>query len=74
MSKDLSILTGTASPLDLMCSYGDEANQIDDIRYGSKGSEFLLLVLSHGGYWNPEYDHTHAKEISCVLTGAGWTF
>jgi acetyl esterase/lipase len=73
MSEDLSILSRTANPPDLTLSYGDHADQVADIRYGSKGSELPLLVLIHGGFWKPEYDRAHAEAMSCALAEAGWT-
>jgi pimeloyl-ACP methyl ester carboxylesterase len=73
MSEDLSILSRTANPPDLSLSYGDHADQIADIRYGSKGSELPLVVLIHGGFWKPEYDRAHAEAMSCALAEAGWT-
>lgn len=73
MSEDLSILSRTASPPDLTLSYGDHADQVADIRYGSKGDELALIVLIHGGFWKPEYDRAHAEAMSCALAEAGWT-
>lgn len=73
MTEDLSILSRTANPPDLTLAYGDHADQIADIRYGSKGSELPLLVLVHGGFWKPEYDRAHAEVMSCALAEAGWT-
>jgi acetyl esterase/lipase len=73
MSEDLSILSRTANLPDLTLSYGDQADQIADIRYGNKGSELPLLVLIHGGFWKPEYDRAHAEAMSSALAEAGWT-
>ena len=73
MSEDLSILSRTANPPDLSLSYGDHADQVADIRYGSAGSELPLLVLVHGGFWKPEYDRAHAEAMSSALAEAGWT-
>jgi len=73
MSEDLSILTRTANPPDATLAYGNEADQIADIRYGKRGSDLALLVLIHGGFWKPEYDRAHAEAMSCALAEAGWT-
>jgi acetyl esterase/lipase len=73
MSEDLSILSRTANPPDLSLRYGDQADQIADIRYGGKGSELPLLVVIHGGFWKPEYDRAHAAAMSYALAEAGWT-
>ncbi len=60
MPEDLSILTRTANPPEVTIRYGDEPDQIADIRYGTRGSDLPLLVLIHGGFWKPEYDRAHA--------------
>ncbi|MFZ6819013.1 alpha/beta hydrolase [Undibacterium sp. Ji22W] len=73
MSEDLSILSRAAKPPDLTLSYGDHADQVADVRYGSQGSELPLLILIHGGFWKPEYDRAHAEAMSCALADAGWT-
>jgi acetyl esterase/lipase len=73
MSEDLSILSRTANPPDLTLSYGDHSDQVADIRYGTKGDELPLLMLTHGGFWKPEYDRAHAEAMSCALAEAGWT-
>jgi acetyl esterase/lipase len=73
MSEDLSILSRTANPPDLSLRYGDQADQIADIRYGGKGSEHPLLIVIHGGFWKPEYDRAHAAAMSYALAEAGWT-
>lgn len=73
MPEDLSILTRTANPPDATIAYGDEADQIADIRYGARGSELPLLVLIHGGFWKPEYDRAHVEVMSTALAEAGWT-
>lgn len=73
MSEDLSVLTRTGNAPDLTLSYGDEPDQVADIRYGRRGSELPLLVLIHGGFWKPEYDRTHTEAMSSALAEAGWT-
>lgn len=73
MTEDLSILSRTATPPDLTLSYGDQADQVADIRYGTRGTELPLLVLIHGGFWKPEYDRAHAEAMSCALAEVGWT-
>lgn len=73
MNEDLSVLTRKASPPDLTLAYGDDADQVADVRYGSRGSELPLLVVIHGGFWKPEYDRAHAEAMSSALAEAGWT-
>jgi acetyl esterase/lipase len=73
MNEDLSILSRTAYPADITLRYGEHADQIADIRYGSRGSKLPLLVLIHGGFWKPEYDRAHVEAMSCALAETGWT-
>lgn len=73
MNEDLSVLTRSASPPDLTLHYGDETDQVADIRYGRRGDELPLLVLIHGGFWKPEYDRAHTEAMSSALAEAGWT-
>ncbi len=73
MPEDLSILTRTASPPNITLAYGDEADQIADLRYGIRGNDLPLLVFIHGGFWKPEYDRAHAEAMSTALAQAGWT-
>jgi len=73
MTEDLSILSRTATAPDLTLRYGEHADQIADIRNGTRGNELPLLVLIHGGFWKPEYDRAHAEAMSCALAEAGWT-
>lgn len=73
MNEDLSVLTRKANPPDLTLAYGDHADQVADVRYGSRGSDSPLLVFIHGGFWKPEYDRAHAEAMSSALAQAGWT-
>ena len=73
MNEDLSVWTRSARPPDLTLAYGDEADQVADIRYGARGSELPLVVLIHGGFWKPEYDRVHVAAMSNALAEAGWT-
>lgn len=73
MNEDLSVLTRTGSLPDLTLAYGEEPDQVADIRYGSRGRELPLLVLIHGGFWKPEYDRTHTEAMSSALAESGWT-
>lgn len=73
MTEDLSVLTRTANSPDVSLCYGDDPDQVADIRYGRRGSELPLVVLIHGGFWKPEYDRAHAEAMSSALAEAGWT-
>jgi acetyl esterase/lipase len=71
--EDLSVLTRKSPPPDQSLSYGDEADQVADIRYGRQGAQLPLVVLVHGGFWKPQYDRAHAGAMSSALADAGWT-
>lgn len=73
MTEDLSVLTRNANPPDVTLRYGDDPDQVADVRYGRRGSELPLVVLIHGGFWKPEYDRAHAEAMSSALAEAGWT-
>jgi acetyl esterase/lipase len=71
--EDLSVLTRKAAPPDQTLAYGEHADQVADVRFGSTGATLPLLVLIHGGFWKPQYDREHAEAMSSALAKAGWT-
>lgn len=73
MTEDLSVLTRTANPPDVTLRFGDDPDQVADVRYGRRGSELPLVVVIHGGFWKPEYDRAHAEAMSSAVAEAGWT-
>ena len=73
MEEDLSVLTRKARAPDATMAYGTHADQIADIRYGTRGAQLPLLVLIHGGFWKPQDDREHAEAMSSALADTGWT-
>jgi acetyl esterase/lipase len=74
LAEDTSILTRPGAPPDVTVSYGEETDQLADIRYGSGSPERQpLIMLIHGGYWRPIYDRHHTNAMSTALAKAGWT-
>ncbi|HEX7114222.1 MAG TPA: alpha/beta hydrolase [Steroidobacter sp.] len=72
--EDTSILTRPGRPPDVTVAYGEEADELADVRYGSGLPERQpLIMLVHGGYWRPTYDRHHTNAMSTALSGAGWT-
>jgi acetyl esterase/lipase len=71
--EDLSVLNRKSTPPDLSLSYGDDPDQVADVRYGRQGAQLPLVVLVHGGFWKPQYDRAHAEAMSSALAEAGWT-
>lgn len=71
---DESVLSRPAGAPDRTVAYGDEPEQIADVRFGRGRPESRpLLVLIHGGFWRPAYDRAHTGPMSDALATAGWT-
>jgi acetyl esterase/lipase len=71
---DLSVLTRPSRPPDEVVAYGNDPDQIADVRYGAEGHHGLPLVLIvHGGFWRPQYDRSHAGPMADAIASAGWT-
>ena len=72
-AEDTSILSRRGHPPDATMTYGTHADQVIDVRRGSRGAELPLVVLVHGGFWRPQYDRVHAEAMSTALAREGWT-
>lgn len=72
-TEDTSILSRRGAPPDTTVTYGTHADNVIDVRRGSRGAELPLVVLVHGGFWRPQYDRAHAEAMSTALAKAGWT-
>lgn len=71
---DRSVLTRAASPPDEVVAYGENADNISDVRFGGEpAAKRPLVVLIHGGFWRPLYDRVHAGPMAVGLVEAGWT-
>ena len=71
---DRSVLTRASRAPDEVVTYGDDPDQVADVRYGDARAEQRPLVLIiHGGFWRPEYDRAHTGPMSEALADAGWT-
>ena len=75
MPDDLSILTRPARLPDQTLSYGPDADQMADVRFGQgiAASHRPLVILIHGGFWRPQYDRTHTGPMADAIAAAGWT-
>lgn len=74
MSEDLSVLTRPSAPPDLTISYGEDADQVADVRYGKQSPErHPLVIIIHGGFWKPIYDRAHTGPMAVALADEGWT-
>ena len=77
---DLSVLTRAARAPDEVVSYGTDADQIADVRFGVKGVGPVedpegrpLVLIIHGGFWRPAYARAHTGPMSEAIAAAGWT-
>lgn len=71
---DLSVLTRPARAPDEVVAYGDDPDQIADVRFGAdRAAERPLVLLVHGGFWRPQYDRSHAGPMAEAIAAAGWT-
>jgi acetyl esterase/lipase len=71
---DDSVLTRRAREPDEVTTYGNDADQIADVRFGVEGASSRPLVLIvHGGFWRPQYDRVHTGPMAEAISVAGWT-
>jgi acetyl esterase/lipase len=74
MADDRSVLTRAASPPDEVVAYGDNTEQIADVRFGDERAEQRpLMLIVHGGFWRPPIDRAHTGPMAEALVAAGWT-
>ncbi len=71
--EDLSVLTRQAKAPDLTLVYGEQQDQVAEIRYGRHGAARPLVILIHGGFWKPRYDRSHTGAMADALAEAGWS-
>ena len=67
-----SILTRGAPPADLTVAYGDDAEQVIDLRLPVSGQRGPLIVFLHGGFWMAEYDRAHVGPLAADLAAGGY--
>lgn len=67
------MLTRPAPPPDFTVAYGDDPEQIVDVRLPAPGGPPRpLVVFVHGGFWMAEYDRTHAAPLATDLAARGY--
>jgi acetyl esterase/lipase len=66
------VLSRRATPPDLTLQYGDQPDQVADVRLPSGGASCPLVVVIHGGFWKAEFDRAHAGAQSMALVDAGY--
>ncbi|WP_051970271.1 alpha/beta hydrolase family protein [Kitasatospora azatica] len=65
------VLTRPAPPVDHTLRYGEHPDQVVDLRLPPGLGPAPLLVLLHGGFWQPEYDRSHTGPLASALAEAG---
>ena len=65
------MLSRPAPAPDRTVAYGEDPDQIAAVRLGDPARP--LLVILHGGFWRPRFDHAHTGPMAEALRTAGWT-
>jgi acetyl esterase/lipase len=69
MSED--ILELPAPKADARISYGQDPNQVGDLRLPAGAGPHLTVLVIHGGYWRARYDLEHIGHLCAALTREG---
>ncbi|MEU1588622.1 alpha/beta hydrolase [Micromonospora sp. NPDC005710] len=68
-----AVLTRPAPEPDLTVAYGDDPDQVADLRLpAGTGPVRPLVVVLHGGFWRAEYDRGHTGPMAAALAAAGY--
>jgi acetyl esterase/lipase len=59
-------------PPDFTVAYGDDPEQIVDVRLPAGARERPLVIYVHGGFWKAEWDRTHADAVVAALALLGY--
>ncbi|TDC01038.1 alpha/beta hydrolase [Micromonospora fluostatini] len=66
------VLSRPSPPPDVTVRYGEQPDQVADLRRpGGSGPARRLVVVVHGGFWRAEYDRTHTGPLAAALAGLG---
>ena len=64
------ILTRPAPPFDATVRYGELPEQVIGL-WVPVITPAPLIVLIHGGFWQPQYDRTHLRPMAHALAACG---
>jgi acetyl esterase/lipase len=68
-----AVLTRPAPEPDRTVAYGDDPNQVADLRGpAGSGPARPLVVVVHGGFWRAEYDRRHTGPLAAALAAEGY--
>ncbi|TCB92732.1 alpha/beta fold hydrolase [Micromonospora zingiberis] len=72
-SDPRAVLTRPAPEPDLTVAYGEDPDQIADLRRPvGAGPPRPLLIVVHGGFWRAEYDRRHTDPLADALARLGY--
>lgn len=66
------VLTRPAMPPDRVIGYGDDPEQIIDVRSATSEPDAPVVILLHGGFWRAKYDRVHTRPMADDLAGRGY--
>ena len=66
---ELDAWTETRDPGWETVAYGEEADQVAELRRGGD----RVAILLHGGFWRPEWTRTTTRALAVDLAERGWT-
>lgn len=64
--------SGTGPPPDSTTAYGDDPDQVYDVRLPIGSAVGCTAVLVHGGFWRPAYDRAHTGPQSKAFSDGGF--
>ncbi|GAB2939444.1 alpha/beta hydrolase [Micromonospora polyrhachis] len=69
-----SVLTRPAPAPDVTVRYGDQPEQLADLRRPAAPADVPppLVVVIHGGFWRAEYDRSHTGPLAADLAAQGY--
>ncbi|MDG4806853.1 alpha/beta hydrolase [Micromonospora sp. WMMD1120] len=68
-----AVLTRPAPAPDRTVAYGDDPNQVADLRRpAGTGPALPLVIVVHGGFWRAEYDRRHTDPLAAALAADGY--
>ncbi|GAA2618149.1 alpha/beta hydrolase [Dactylosporangium fulvum] len=70
-SDPRDVLSRPAPPADFTLRYGEDPDQVADVRLPAVAGAPLVLFI-HGGFWRHEWDRTHTGPLAADLAARGY--